>query len=350
MSADILAGGRYRVEEVVGGGGMATVYRGHDAELDRPVAVKVLAENVVADPEFRERFLREARVAAKLLHPNIVQVYDVGEDDGGRPFIVMELIEGDTLAQRARGRRLRVDEVVDVATQVCAGLQHAHDHGVVHRDVKPGNLLHRRDGLVKIADFGIARAAEATQLTEVGTVLGTAAYLSPEQAAGEEVGPAADLYSLGVVVYELLTGRTPFQFGSLAELAAKQREGAVTPVRELAPAVPPPLEDVVMRCLARNPAYRPGSAAELGQELSAVLEAPTAPLQHVSPPRRRRPEWVWLAAAVAAALVVLAIALALASGGSKSPPRKPSVTPIARGSTPADEARNLGDWLRKYSR
>ena len=231
MTGMLLAAGRYRIERVLGRGGMAVVYLARDEELQRLVAVKVLAEHLADDDNFRARFLQEARVASRLAHPNVVQLYDAGETEGS-PYIVMEYVPGTTVAERGRISHV---EVVRLALQACAGLQHAHDAGLVHRDVKPANLLVREDGVLKIADFGIARAAELTRLTQQGTVLGTAAYLSPEQAAGEEVTAATDVYSLGAVVYELLTGRPPYEFESLAELAAQQKSGAITPLRDVEP-------------------------------------------------------------------------------------------------------------------
>jgi serine/threonine-protein kinase len=366
LSVEALAAGRYRIERVLGHGGMAAVYLARDGELERPVAVKLLAENLAGDESFRDRFVREARLAARLSHPNVVQVFDAGED-GNRPFIVMEYVEGETLADvLGRRGRLPAHETVDLALQVCGGLEHAHEHGLVHRDVKPGNLLVRSDGMLKIADFGIARAAEATKLTQIGTVLGTAAYLAPEQLAGEDVGQRADLYSLGAVLYEMLTGRTPYEVASLPELALQQREGTITPVRELEPTVGQAVEDVVMRCLARNPDYRPASAAEVARELaSASPEAPTEPLaqpERVAPAAsavpqpppttliRARREWLWVGIAAVVVLAVLAIALAVASGGSKAKRTPARVDTPARGTTAAEEARNLRDWLRRYSR
>ena len=344
MEVESVAGGRYRLERPLGHGGMASVYVARDTALDRPVAVKLLAENLADDEELRRRFLREARLAARLSHPHVVNVFDAGED--GRPYIVMELVEGTSLAERGR---VRSEEARGLTLQTARGLAHAHEAGLIHRDIKPANLLLRRDGTLKIADFGIARAAETTRLTQAGTVLGTAAYLAPEQALGEEVTPAADVYSLGAVLYELLTGRPPFEFDSLADLAEKQRAMAITPVRELAPDVPRPLEDLVMRCLARNPAYRP-SAAEVAQELEP--SAPEPPTERFQGPRfERRKLWLALAALLVLAAVLLAVALSTGGGsGSSRPRRAPAVPSIARGSTPQEQARNIAAWLRRYSR
>jgi serine/threonine-protein kinase len=340
---------------------MASVYLARDSELDRPVAVKLLAENLGSDESFRRRFVREARLAAGLSHPNVVSVYDTGEEDG-RPYIVMECVEGETLADvLARRKRLPPDEATRLALQACFGLAHAHAAGLVHRDVKPQNLLVRRDGTLKVADFGIARAAESTALTQAGTVLGTAAYLSPEQLAGKEVGAAADVYSIGAVFYELLTGRPPYEVDSLAELAARQAEGAITPVRELAPEVPARLEEVVMRCLARNPAYRPASAGELVAELAPEPAAPpTEPLSPTAPtvlagrPPSRRAIWLVLAGVLVLGAILLAVALATGSDSRSgrsgtTRPRAPAVQRILRGATAQEQARNIAAWIRRYS-
>jgi serine/threonine protein kinase len=381
MNAEALAGGRYRIEDVLGRGGMGAVYRARDAELERPVAVKLLAEHLADQPAFHDRFLREARLAAQLSHPNIVQVFDVGEEDGS-PFIVMECVEGSTLADELKERgRLAPEEVVDLALQICGGLEHAHAAGLVHRDIKPQNLLLRPDGTVKIADFGIARAAETTRLTQMGSVLGTAAYLSPEQALGEEVTASADLYSLGCVLYELLTGRTPYVFSTLPELVVKHREETITPVRELRPDVPERLEAAVMHALARNPDYRPESAAALAEELAiASPEPPTRPLPTAigtqatevlatqaptrvqGPTRRARPRRalpgdrrLWLALAGIAVAVAIVIGLALGSDGGSSgtqqpAPNTPAVEPVPPASDAEGTARNFADWLRENSR
>ncbi len=340
-------GGRYRLERPLGHGGMASVFLARDEELGRPVALKLLAENLAADAAFRDRFLREARLAARLSHPNVVSVYDAGEAEDGRPFIVMEYVPGVTLAEV---RKLAPGEAVGLVVQACHGLAHAHAAGLVHRDVKPQNLLLRDDGVLKVADFGIARAAETTALTQVGTVLGTAAYLSPEQALGEEVTPATDVYALGAVLYELLTGRTPYEFDSLADLAAKQREAPITPVGELTPEISPQVEDAVMRALARNPAYRPATASAFAEELGATVPlGPTVPLG--APARRGRDaERVWwiVAAVVALAAIVSGVVVAVTGKDSNTPaPARPAaVRPIPRGADAQQQARNIAAWLR----
>jgi serine/threonine protein kinase len=351
-----LASGRYRIERTLGQGGMAVVYLAHDEELHRRVAVKVLAEHLAGDDNFRARFLQESRLASRLSHPNVVQVYDAGETEGS-PYIVMEYVPGETVAQRGR---LSSGEAVPLALQACAGLQHAHNAGLVHRDVKPANLLVREDDVLKIADFGIARAAELTRLTQHGTVLGTAAYLSPEQAAGEEVTAATDIYSLGAEIYELLTGRAPYEFESLADLAAQQAGGVITPPRDLEPSVPEPVEAAVMHALAREPRFRPASAADFADELAAASQLPTEPLHTttVTEPLRSRiyesvprsGTWLWIAGAAAVAVVAVILGLFSLGGGGSSTKRQPvQIEAPMRGATPAAEARNLSAWLRAHS-
>jgi eukaryotic-like serine/threonine-protein kinase len=274
LSAQPLIAGRYRIENRLGAGGMSTVYLATDSVLERAVAVKLLAEHLAEDADFVARFRREALSAARLQHPNIVQVFDSGRDpDSQRHYIVMEYVDGPSCADLLREHKmLDVEWTVHLLRDACHGLAYAHRAGVVHRDVKPGNLLVSREtNTTKLADFGIAKAAEHTRITQVGAVLGTAAYLSPEQAHGEEAGPASDLYSLGVCAYQFLTGRLPHEYSSLTELALKQQQEPVQPITALRPDVPPALDEAVRLCLEREPGSRYRSALELGQALDAGL-------------------------------------------------------------------------------
>jgi eukaryotic-like serine/threonine-protein kinase len=274
MSTPQEVGGRYRVERRLGAGGMSTVFLATDTVLERPVAIKLLAEHLAEDEAFVMRFRHEALAAARLQHPNIVQVFDSGEDSGShRHFIVMEYVEGPSCADLLREHKMfDVEDTVRVVSDACQGLDYAHRAGVVHRDVKPGNLLVSNDtGATKLADFGIAKAAEQTRITQVGAVLGTAAYLSPEQARGEEAGPASDIYSLGVCAYQFLAGRLPHEYGSLTELALKQQEEAVEPIAQHRPDIPPELDTAIRLCLARDPEARYSSALELSRALQAGL-------------------------------------------------------------------------------
>jgi serine/threonine protein kinase len=267
MNTASFIGGRYRVEGRIGVGGMSTVMLAVDERLEREVAVKLLAEHLADDPTFVSRFRREALAAARLVHPNIVQVFDSGFDQAAHQhFIVMEYVRGLSCAEILRERgHLDVDQAVDIVEQACRGLDYAHRNGVVHRDVKPGNLLVSESNVVKLADFGIARATGQTSITQVGSVLGTAAYLSPEQARGEEAGPQADLYSLGVVTYQLLTGRLPYEATSLSELALKQQREAPIPLQRLNPRVPAALAEAVAFAISVVAEERPHTAVELSQ-------------------------------------------------------------------------------------
>jgi eukaryotic-like serine/threonine-protein kinase len=276
--------GRYRMDGRLGVGGMSTVHLAFDERLERNVAIKLLAEHLADDPTFVSRFRREALSAARLVHPNIVQVFDFGFDERQhRHFIVMEHVPGNSCAELLRDRgHLEVEEAVDVLSQACRGLDYAHRNGVVHRDVKPGNLLVSDSAVVKLADFGIARATDQSSITQVGSVLGTAAYLAPEQARGEEAGPRADIYSLGVVAYQLLSGRLPYEAVSLSELALKQQREAPRPLDELNPRVPPQLGQAVSMALAIDKEARPRDAMLFGEALRNGLRG-QAPISESAP-------------------------------------------------------------------
>ena len=262
----------------LGSGGMSTVYQATDRVLERTVAVKVLAEHLSDDEKFVARFRREALAVAKLVHPNIVQVYDTGVD-AGRHFIVMEYVEGRSGAQLLqRDGALEPATAVEIAAQACAGLEYAHRMGIIHRDVKPGNLMviggpagGPPEMTVKLADFGIARAAEQTRLTQVGSVVGTAAYLSPEQSRGEEATPISDVYSLGVVTYQLLTARLPYEGNSLAELAIRRENERPLPPTSYEKNIPEGLSQAVLRALENEPEDRYVDALAYGAALRAGL-------------------------------------------------------------------------------
>jgi len=278
--------GRYQLQSRLGFGGMSTVHLAFDKRLERRVAVKLLAEHLAEDPTFVSRFQREAQAAARLIHPNIVQVFDSGQDDRtGQYFIVMEYIEGQSCAEILRDDGwIEVDEAVAIIEQACEGLHYAHRHGVVHRDVKPGNLLRSRDGEVKLADFGIAKATEQSSITQVGSVLGTAAYLAPEQARGEEAGPRADLYALGVVTYQLISGRLPYEAASLTELALKQQQEEPALLDTLVAAVTPELAEAVAIALSLDPRDRYETSRVMGRAISDGALG-ISPTEHRAPSR-----------------------------------------------------------------
>ncbi len=280
---------RYELGDRLGSGGMSTVYRATDRVLERTVAVKILAEHLSDDDKFVARFRREALAVAKLIHPNIVQVYDTGVD-AGRHYIVMEYVEGKSVAQLLQTKgRLGPDSAVEIGVQACGGLEYAHRQGIIHRDVKPGNLMviggpagrRKRDSsahepptgemTVKLTDFGIARASAQTRLTQVGSVVGTAAYLAPEQARGEEASPAADVYALGVVLYQTLTGRLPWEGSTLAELAIRRENERPLPPTSYDPDVPETLSRAVLRSLEGDRDHRYSTARELSLALEAGL-------------------------------------------------------------------------------
>ncbi len=352
-----LSGERYELTDRLGHGGMATVYSARDLKLDRDVAIKLLADNLAGDDEVRRRFSREARLAAKLDHPNIVQVFDVGEDDG-RPFIVMEQVDGGTVGDRLNGRRRPIPrgEALRLLSQLCDGLGHAHAKKLVHRDIKPQNLLLRTsDGCLKITDFGIARAAEEnTRLTQAGKVIGTERYMAPEQLADGRITPAADVYACGVVADELLPQSRP-----------------------------PELREIVERCLREDPSDRFTDARSLGEALATVdgegeagavrrvrsQARPTQPLPATGPATSSWPAPAEIArrhrttaariAAIAAVLAIVAAGVLIATGsdGSGTPTKaggssqRPSrAASVPTSTDPAEQARQLADFFRAQSR
>jgi serine/threonine protein kinase len=277
MEAGTLSG-RYETAERLGSGGMSNVYKATDRILERTVAVKILAEHLSDDERFVARFRREALAVARLIHPNIVQVYDSGVDDG-RHYIVMEYVAGRSGAQiLQRQGPVDAETAAEIGIQACAGLDYAHRRGIIHRDVKPGNLMitggpvGSGDLVVKLTDFGIARAIEQTRITQVGSVVGTAAYLSPEQVRGEEATPGTDVYALGVVLYQFLTGRLPYEGSSLAELAVRQQNEKPLPPSTYNPEVPEPLSAAVLRALEGDTNRRYASADEFATGLQMGLE------------------------------------------------------------------------------
>lgn len=265
-----LIGGRYREVRKIGSGGMSIVIMAEDTVLRRTVALKMLAEHLAGDDDFVTRFRHEALSVAKLQHPNIVQVYDSGYDETTRQhFIVMEYVEGTPLSDLLRGgKRLEIAQAVSIATDASAALECAHRAGVIHRDVKPANLIVTPEGVAKLTDFGIAKAAELTRVTQVGSVLGTVAYLSPEQATGGDTGPQSDIYALAVVTFEMLGGRLPYLYKSITELAMKQRDELPTPLTELNPEVPVELDRTIRVALSYDQRLRFATATEYAQALA----------------------------------------------------------------------------------
>ncbi|HKH23171.1 MAG TPA: protein kinase, partial [Solirubrobacterales bacterium] len=275
MSSTVLSG-RYRLESKLGSGGMSTVYLATDEVLDRSVAIKLLHREISEEEDQLERFRREARAAARLSHPNLVGVIDAGEDDG-RPYIVFEYIEGRTLKRRIQDDRpLPVDEAVAYAIEIGRGLTAAHARKLVHRDVKPQNVLIDPDGRAKVTDFGIARSLESKGLTATGRVVGTTDYVSPEQAMGEEVDERSDVYSLGVVLYEMLTGEVPFMAETQVGVAMKHVNQPMPDVRAKRPEVSAAVAAVVDRATTKDPRDRYGTVAEMVRDLEQTLEVEAA--------------------------------------------------------------------------
>jgi eukaryotic-like serine/threonine-protein kinase len=337
---DELIGGRYRLDRPLGAGPMAEVWLAHDVELERPVALKLLAPT--ADDE---RFGREARAAAALSHANVVRLYDYGTE-GDRPFMAFEYLAGGTLEDRlVGGAPLPDEESRAVAAELAAGLAHAHREGLVHRDIKPANVLFDDDGHAKLADFGIARLSTADTFTEAGTIMGTAAYISPEQAAGEPAGTASDVYSFGAVLYRMLTGRLPFEAETPVELMNLHRHAEPVPIESIRGDAPAALAALAGRALAKDPRDRPQDGAALVAGLEGEVSprpppvdgAASAPTALIRPSRRRR-SGVRLAIllALAGMLVAGGIAVAMLSTGSGGT----GLSPAKGGTTRAGSSRS----------
>ncbi len=321
---------RYDLEEVVGSGGMSTVFRAYDTQLDRRVAIKILHERFSDDAEYVERFRHEARAVAQLAHPNIVTVIDRGEDQG-RQYIVFEFVDGENLKELiVRSGPLPVRRAVEIALAVADGLSFAHERGLVHRDVKPQNVLLSENGRVKVTDFGIARSLDVDRgVTQTGTVVGTGEYLAPEQANGGTVSAATDVYSLGVVLWEMLTGRVPFEGDNFVTVALRHVNEAAPDIREFRSEVPPRLAAAIDRALQKDPARRFPTMSAFADELRACL-APAASegatevipvrVRDAGRPQARRPRrplgYVAVAVLVGVAALVAALLLAGGNGGS----------------------------------
>lgn len=334
---DMVFGRRYRVTERLGGGGMADVYKAVDETLGRTVAVKVLHERFAEDPDFVQRFRHEASAAANLSHPGIVNIYDYGVQNGTY-YIVMELVRGTDLKAIMRQEGpLDPIKVAEYGAQVCAALSAAHGYGIIHRDIKPQNIVRTPDGTIKVMDFGIARAVDSDS-TQTGSVLGTAQYVSPEQAQGRRLGAESDLYSLGVVLYELATSRLPFEGDTPVSVALKHVNDVPVSPRQVNPNIPPALEAVILKAMQKDPARRYRSAEEMREDLMRVVagrpvaaqpgvadttvmpvvgRATEAPVVRRVEQRRRTSPWLWVALIAVLALVGILVAWAagLFTGG-----------------------------------
>ena len=334
---DTLFDGRYRIQRKLGAGGMADVYLAEDQELGRRVAIKILNGRHANDDQFIERFRREAKNAAALNHPNIVSIYDRGEAEDTY-YIAMEFLDGRTLKELVVSRGAApINVAIEYARQILSALRFAHRHGIVHRDIKPHNVLVDAEGRVKVTDFGIARAG-TSQMTETGSIVGTAQYLSPEQARGGEVDPRSDLYSLGVVLYELLTGKTPFDGETPVEIAMKHLSNAPKPPSKLRPDVTPELDKVVLRALAKNPDDRYQSADEMEADLERVARG--APVSAATAATQVLPA----AAAVAADPTSATMIAPPPSAPARAVPPPPVVTEEEY-AEPGGPGRPLWPWL-----
>jgi serine/threonine protein kinase len=360
-----LIGERFRLEEKVGSGGMSSVYRAFDPTLERLVAIKLMHRDISSDPDQLERFRREARAVARLNHPHVVTVIDAGEDEGA-PYIVFEYVEGETLKERIRRLgRLPVSEAVAYAIEIARALESAHANKLVHRDVKPQNVLIDPDGRAKVTDFGIARSMEAQALTAPGRVLGTTDYVSPEQALGHEVTAQSDIYSLGVVLYEMLTGETPFKADTQVAVAMKHVKEPLPDVQRRRPEISASLAAVMERATAKEVQNRYGSVTEMVHDLEEVLaieaarsgqatgEATTV-LRSLSgdtadfaPGRLRHPRRAFFASVLALSLVAGAVAF-LATRTEKGPgptatPSRPGLTEVSLSKKAASDYDPEGD-------
>lgn len=354
-------GGRYTLGDRIAVGGMGEVWRAHDQVLNRAVAIKLLSPTLAGQPGFAQRFREEARNSAALGHPNIANVYDYGETDGAH-WLVMELVEGENLAQIIKNEhRLEPQQVRNIMAQAALALQAAHDGGVVHRDVKPANIIVRKDGVVKLTDFGISRAVDAVPITRTGEVMGTAQYISPEQATGQTVSPASDIYSLGVVAYELVAGHRPFDESTPVATAMAHVQDPVPPLPRW---VPEDLATIILSCLNKDPNDRPASAGDLARMLNGgpaaadllATQRITTPMASQTTTRRMntRPHaaieehedeygeeskpktWLWVIGGIAAIAALLWGAAAL--GLFDVSPPEPRPAPSTTQSTTTDDA------------
>ncbi len=334
MVRDVVAG-RYELEEMVGSGGMSSVFRARDQVLERNVALKVLHRQLADDDEYVERFRREAQMVAGLVHHNIVTVIDRGADDG-RPFIVFEYVGGENLKQLVeREGPLPVERALELAIQIAHGLAFAHENGYIHRDVKPQNVLLNGNGEAKVTDFGIARSLDLQRgVTQTGAVLGTSEYIAPEQAQGQHVDERTDVYSLGILVYELLTGELPFSGENFVAVAMQHINEIAPRVSERRPDVPPRLDAVVARALAKRPEDRFATMAGFGRELEACLAEDSSPTMVLSPPRihsarrRGRPPVSAVLVAIGLAIAAATLAYALVRDHGSNPTAGAAGTPV----------------------
>ncbi|MBZ0281456.1 MAG: protein kinase [Anaerolineae bacterium] len=342
--------GRYRIEESIGAGGMARVFKAWDTTLDRPVAIKVLHEHLAADPTFKERFEREAKVVASLNHPNIVQIYDYGTVNNQRhtySYMVMPYIPGKTLKDvleemNTRAQRLDRNRILTITRNLAEALTYAHGRGMVHRDVKPGNILFNEQNQAVLADFGIARLAESAHLTQEGATVGTPAYLSPEQAAGIPVDARSDIYALGIILYEMLTGYPPFAGESTLSIILKHLNEPVPSLAEQVGAPNPDLDTVILKALTKNPQDRYQTANNLAADLERVFTGKSIPVATkritqtspmvIAPPKRRR-----LSPVLLVVVGIIGVLILLAVTNTNRPPALAPTTEQTISSMTGDE-------------